>query len=167
VVLALLALYLAFRRGVPASTRAAKPTWASRSFADRHGHQYDYSYDMGLGIALSFGVGFLSSLLGIGGGVVHVPLLIQLLGFPAHIATATSHFILVISALTGTLIHLWQGDFQGGFGQTFFLSIGVVVGAQIGARLATKVHGLFIVRALSLALVLVGLRLVLHGAGVL
>ena len=40
------------------------------------------------GAAYSLAVGFVSSFLGIGGGVIHVPLLARALGFPTHIATA-------------------------------------------------------------------------------
>jgi uncharacterized membrane protein YfcA len=40
---------------------------------------------------VSVGVGVLSSLLGIGGGIIHVPAMVYLLGFPTHVATATSH----------------------------------------------------------------------------
>ena len=55
-----------------------------------------------LGVALSFIVGFLSSILGIGGGVIHVPMMVFILGFPAHIAVATSTFILMVSSCVGT-----------------------------------------------------------------
>src|SRR5205807_5003030 len=41
-------------------------------------------------------LGVISSILGIGGGILHVPFLIRCLDFPPHIATATSHFVLVI-----------------------------------------------------------------------
>ena len=54
-----------------------------------------------LGVALSFIVGFLSSILGIGGGVIHVPMMVFILGFPAHIAVATSTFILMVRLLRG------------------------------------------------------------------
>jgi hypothetical protein len=46
----------------------------------------------------------ISSFLGIGGGITNVPALCCLLGFPIHVAAATSHFILVIMALVGARI---------------------------------------------------------------
>ena len=58
-----------------------------------------------LGVALSFIVGFLSSILGIGGGVIHVPMMVFILGFPAHIAVATSTFILMVSSCVGVISH--------------------------------------------------------------
>ena len=57
------------------------------------------------GIAYSSVVGFVSSFLGIGGGIIHVPLLVRVLGFPTHIATATSHFVLAIIAGSGAATH--------------------------------------------------------------
>jgi uncharacterized membrane protein YfcA len=52
------------------------------------------NYNLGLGAGISVVIGFLSSVLGIGGGIIHVPALTRILNFPVHIATATSHFVL-------------------------------------------------------------------------
>ena len=65
---------------------------------DVHELPPDFTYNKWIGIISSFGVGFLSSIFGIGGGVIHVPLMIYLLGFPVHMATATSHFVLAEEA---------------------------------------------------------------------
>jgi uncharacterized membrane protein YfcA len=109
---------------------------------------------------LSLFVGYLSSLFGIGGGIIHVPLLTSLLDFPVHIATATSHFILAIMALAGTITHIVTGTFVQGVHRTIYLSIGVVIGAQLGARLSNRVRGVWIIRSLAIALGLVGVRLI-------
>lgn len=130
-----------------------------RRLRDRGGVEYVYRVNLPLGVALSAGVGFVSSLLGIGGGVIHVPALVGLLRFPPHIATATSHFVLAIMATVGTGVHLAAGDLGGLVGQTVLLGIGAVAGAQLGARLSSRVHGVFIVRVLAFSLVFVGIRL--------
>jgi hypothetical protein len=167
-ILILLAAYIIVRRQAEQRVLAeSRSGWTHRLVVDAFGHQHEYSFDRKLGLAISFVVGFLSSLLGIGGGVVHVPALVQLLNFPTHIATATSHFILVITSLTGTLVHIAAGDFSRGIRRTIFLGAGVIIGAQVGARLANRVHGLLIIRLLALGLASVGLRLVLHGAGII
>jgi uncharacterized membrane protein YfcA len=106
-------------------------------------------------------VGYFSSLLGIGGGIIHVPVLVHLLNFPVHIATATSHFVLAIMVLTGTLVHIITGTFSHGVRRTIALSLGVLVGAQLGARLSERVQGKWILRGLALALGAVGIRLLL------
>ena len=114
-----------------------------------------------LGIAISVMVGFVSSFLGIGGGVIHVPALAGILHFPVHIATATSHFILAIATLVGVLVHILSGTFQHGVVRTIYLALGVLVGAQVGAFLSTKVKGKIIIRTLAVALSFVALRLFL------
>jgi uncharacterized membrane protein YfcA len=126
------------------------------------GHARPEHVNLTLGAVLSFGVGFLSSVLGIGGGVIHVPLLIQFLGYPAHVATATSHFILAVMALVGTATHILNGDFVEGVRRTVALGAGVVAGAQIGAWLSQKVHGRWIMRSLAVGLLGVGSRLATH-----
>ena len=83
----------------------------SRHIVTAEGETYDYNFNPLVGIAISFAVGYLSSFLGIGGGIIHVPALIYFLDFPVHIATATSHFILAIMALTGTVVHIFTGNF--------------------------------------------------------
>jgi uncharacterized membrane protein YfcA len=117
------------------------------------------------GSVLSVFVGYFSSLLGIGGGIIHVPALVRILRFPVHIATATSHFILAFMALTATLSHVATGVFHHGVRRSIALSIGVVIGAQLGARLSTRLSGNWILRGLAVALALVGIRILLIAVG--
>jgi len=128
------------------------------------GHAVPERVNLALGAVLSFGVGFLSSVLGIGGGIIHVPLLIQFLGYPAHVATATSHFILAFMSLAGTATHIITGEFEQGIRRTLALGAGVLIGAQIGAWLSQRVHGRKILYALSGGMIGVGGRLVLKAA---
>jgi len=107
-------------------------------------------------------IGVLSSLLGIGGGIIHVPFLIRVLRIPPHVATATSHFVLTFIALAATITHLVHGEFNRGLSQTMYLAVGVMMGAPIGAALSSRIGGSFIVRALAFALCLVGLRLLIR-----
>jgi len=134
----------------------------TRRITDALGDTYVYSYSLPLGVVLSLMVGFLSSLLGIGGGIIHVPAMVQLLRFPAHVATATSHYVLTVTALTGTLVHVLAGDLEGGYARTGALAAGVLIGAQLGARLSLRLGGLGIVRLLALALAAVAVRLLIE-----
>lgn len=132
---------------------------AHRHLVAMGGESYDYAFNPLVGIGISFFVGYASSFLGLGGGIIHVPVLIYLLGFPVHVATATSHFILAIMALTGTLVHIWTGDLSTGVNQTLALAIGVLLGAPLGAQLSNRIRGPWIVRSLALALGLAGIRI--------
>ena len=113
------------------------------------------------GALYSLGVGFVSSFLGIGGGVIHVPLLVRALGFPVHVATATSHFVLAVMAGAGTLTHAALGSFAHGHGlrRAASLSVGVVAGAQLGAHVSTRFHGRAITAMLAVALLALAARL--------
>jgi uncharacterized membrane protein YfcA len=104
-------------------------------------------------------IGLFSSLMGIGGGIIHVPFLIRVLKMPPHTATATSHFVLTFIALTATITHLALGEFNEGLPRTMYLAVGVMMGAPIGAAISTRLHGSLIVRLLAAALCLVGVRL--------
>ncbi|MGH7852400.1 MAG: sulfite exporter TauE/SafE family protein, partial [Candidatus Binatia bacterium] len=102
--------------------------WSVRELIDADGTRHHYAYNPVIGIVLSVFVGFISSLLGVGGGFIHVPALTGLLHFPVHVATATSHFVLAIMALTGTLVHIATGTFAHGVRKTAILAVGVVLG---------------------------------------
>jgi uncharacterized protein len=132
-----------------------------RNLTEADGTTHTFSFSPTLGIGLSLVVGYVSSLLGIGGGIIHVPALVHLLNFPVHVATATSHFILAIMALTGTGVHIVTGAFHHGIRRTIALSIGVLIGAQLGALLSNRIKGVWIIRGLAIALGLVGIRILI------
>ena len=118
-----------------------------------------------IGAALSSGVGFVSSALGIGGGIVHVPALIYVLAYPVHIATATSHFVLAWTSLAAVIEHMFHHSYLGNFSKTAAMATGAVFGAQVGARLSTKVNGPVILGGLAVAQGFVGFRILLRTFG--
>ncbi len=133
----------------------------TRQITDAHNEIYTYSFNLPLGMAIAFVVGVFSSLLGIGGGIIHVPILTQLLGFPTHIATATSQFVIVNTTFAAIITHLFSGVLTAGFRRITVLSIGAIIGAQFGARLSPRISGTWIVRLLAVGLAVVGLRLLI------
>lgn len=138
-----------------------------RMMRDSDGQTYVYAYRRWQGLAISLGVGFLSSLLGIGGGIVHVPAMAMVLHFPVHIAAATSHFVLVVTAFEATGTHLLTGSLRGeALTQAAAIAVGAVAGAQVGARLSRRVQGPLIIRELGAALLLVSVRLALTAVGI-
>jgi len=143
----------------PARTRV--PGHFRREVTDAEGNTYVFWYDVRLAVAITFVAGFVSSLLGIGGGIIHVPALVLLLGFPIHLATATSHFVLAVTVLSGSLVHLAAGEYGGAWQRTLLLAVGVVPGAQVGAWLSQRLGGPLIGRLLGLALLGVSVRLLL------
>lgn len=141
--------------------RKMKKRQIQRFITDSKGQIYQYSFHLWTGIIISFFVGYVSSFLGIGGGIIHVPALTALLNFPIHIATATSHFILAVMALAGTLVHIFQGTLKADeWFMVIYIGAGIVIGAQLGAYYSHRIKPHWIVRALAFALLLVGLRII-------
>jgi len=116
---------------------------------------------LALGMGLSVFIGCFSSLAGIGGGIIHVPVFTYLFGFPLHVATATSHFVLVFTALAGVVEHLLDHTWPTHLLRDALLATGVVAGAQLGAFLSRRIAAPWIVVGLAAALGVVGVRLIL------
>jgi len=134
-----------------------------RTLTDRDGVTFVYAYRRWQGLAISGGVGFISSLLGIGGGIVHVPVMAMVLRFPVHIATATSQMVLGLMALHAVVTHFASGTltWDQTLAQAAFMAVGAVCGAQVGALAANRLRGELILRALGGALLVVAARLAL------
>jgi uncharacterized membrane protein YfcA len=137
----------------PPSARAA-----SRILVDAGGVAHEYQVDAWKGVVVSLLVGFFSSIFGIGGGVIHVPFLIVALSLPVHVATATSHFVLSVSAFVGAVTYLALGHVR--LLTAGIMGAGILVGAQLGARLSLRAQGVLIRWILASALVLVGARMI-------
>jgi uncharacterized membrane protein YfcA len=150
---------LVLARG-PAPARA-DPAGATRTLVERDGTVHRYSPRIALGMLVSAGVGLLSSVLGIGGGIIHVPAMVYLLGFPTHVATATSHAVLALLTFSAVVVHAADGTLAPVLGRTLPIAAGALLGAQLGARLSTVIQGRWILRSLGLALLAVGVRLLL------
>jgi uncharacterized protein len=164
------AVFLSVTRGVRGRRAAATaagdrpaPTWRSvrDTVVDREGRTHFLSFNLVLGMGLSLLIGFLATLVGIGGGLIHVPVLTFLFDFPLHIATATSHFVLFFTALTGVVEHILDHTWPTHLLRDACLGAGVIAGAQVGAYLSRKISAPWIVLGLAIALGFVGVRLVL------
>jgi len=135
----------------------------AQHLVDKWNEKYDYAYDLKKGSILSVFVGYFSPLLGIGGGIIHVPAMVEWLRFPVHIATATSHFILAVMATVSVIVHIYQGSYSDPLilKMSIGLIIGVIPGAQLGAFLSRKIKGKMIIKALAVSLAIVGIRILI------
>lgn len=134
-----------------------------QSLTDASGTVYTYTYNQWLGNIISIVVGYISPLLGIGGGIIHVPAMVNWLKFPVHIATATSHFILAVMATVSVLTHAYNGTYDNPqtLHMILFLALGVIPGAQLGAYFSHRLKSHAILRVLSGCLIIVGIRILL------
>ncbi len=163
-VVIVVALFLLLRSQKVGLVDPVRGRWVvHRRVTDSQGDTFVYSFRMWQGLLVSLGVGFMSSLMGIGGGIIHVPAMSMLLHFPVHIAVATSQFVLGIMAGQGVATHILTGTLEWNewLGKALLISLGAIPGAQLGARLARRFGDGVILRALAGALLLVGLRLAL------
>ncbi len=80
--------------------------------------------------------GFVAGMLGVGGGLLKVPAVVVLGGVPMSIAVGSSSLMIGVTALTGFAGHLLRGHFD--LWLTAVLAGGVLIGSQIGPRIAIK-----------------------------
>jgi hypothetical protein len=109
-------------------------------------------------IGLGAGIGFLSSIMGVGGGFIMVPALIYLLKVPTNVVIGTSLFqIIFVSAYT-TIVHA-STNYTVDVVLAFMLMIGGVAGAQYGAKVGQRLRGEQLRALLALLVLAVALRL--------
>lgn len=139
-----------------------------RSRKKRNSGQVNFWHkkNMVIGSLVSFFVGILSSLLGIGGGIIHVPLLSEVMKYPLHMAAGTSHAILALTSLVAVVDHWQAGDLTPVNPLLPYLCVGLVVGAQAGAHYSSRIANKVILRILAGALILASLRLLIKGLGI-
>lgn len=89
-------------------------------------------------VLIGFVAGFVSGLLGVGGGIVLVPAYTVLVGMPLRRALGTSLVVISAIVVPGTLVHWWLGHIDWAIFAA--LTVGVVPGAHLGARIALGVR---------------------------
>lgn len=115
-------------------------------------------YPVGLGASLIAGA--LSGLLGIGGGPIKVPVMFIVMNVPLMVATATSNFMVGVTAAASAIVYYRRGDIQPEIAAP--LAVGVFLGSLLGARLAPRVHTRIVVYLLVGVMLYLSLHLTLH-----
>jgi uncharacterized protein len=104
--------------------------------------------------------GAISGLLGLGGGIVKVPALSTFCGIPIRIATATSTFMIGVTAAASAFIYFGRGNVD--LPLTAAVALGTFPGSLLGTRLAHQVHARSLKIIMALVLALVALRMLLQ-----
>ena len=131
---------------------------ATRTVCDSTGEVHTYSPDLSIGFSGSFLVGIASGLFGIGGGLIHVPLM-NFMGIPMHIATATSHLMIAIASFFGVLAFTGFKSIDISF--AVFIGVGTILGAYYGAKIAAVTDAEVIKKIIAVILILVALKLII------
>jgi hypothetical protein len=130
----------------------------TRNRIDSKGKVFMYTFrSLHLALASSFLGGLMTGLSGLGGGITDVSTMI-LLGIPPHIAVASSEFAMAVTNGVGVVAHGLLNNILVEYALP--ITIGTVIGAQVGCSLAKRVKGKAVRRILSLIAVLGGLRLI-------
>jgi uncharacterized membrane protein YfcA len=111
-----------------------KEGWAywHRCFGDQ-----TYCVNLLIALPVSFIAGGVSGLVGVGGGILKVPLMVLLLGIPMDIAVGSSGFMVGLTAAGGFAGHVALGHWD--WRTSLVLGIAVFLGGQIGARKSIKI----------------------------
>jgi uncharacterized protein len=113
-----------------------------------------------LPLTVGFLVGILVATMGVGGGFIMVPAMIYLLGMPTQIVIGTSLFQIIFVTATTTLLQAIVNQSVDVVLALLLLIVGVV-GAQVGARLASRFKGEQLRVGLAVVVLIVALRLLL------
>jgi len=108
---------------------------------------------------LCFFGGLVSALLGVGGGLVFVPILSLVLLLPIHVVVATSMFTMVFTSFAGVVQHWTLGNVNLEYG--LLLAVGALVGAQVGAWACKRVSGEKLQVVFAVVLILLSVQMIL------
>ncbi|MHA2248105.1 MAG: sulfite exporter TauE/SafE family protein [Candidatus Hodarchaeales archaeon] len=104
-----------------------------------------------LSTILGLVAGFASGLLGIGGGVVMVPILVHVGKMSMHKAVATSMFIMIFTSIAGSGVKIFSGEIYPDL--AVFLILGIILGAQIGPILIKRINTSHLQRVFGLMMI--------------
>ena len=105
--------------------------------------------------------GALSGLLGLGGGIIKVPVLNTFCGIPIRVAAATSTFMIGVTAAASAFLYFSRGDVA--LDLTAAVCLGALPGSLLGAHLSDRVQARVLKIIMAVVLVVVAARMALEG----
>lgn len=116
-----------------------------------------------VGAAGSTGAGLASSLLGVGGGTIKVPLMHVVMGVPLRVSTATSNMMVGITAAASTVIYLLHDEIDPYIAGP--IAIGVFLGASLGSRVAHRIDVRYLRVGFVVVLLYTAVQMLIRGLG--
>ncbi len=126
-----------------------------------HAKEGSISYEVGrakLGFGLMYVAGALSGLLGIGSGALKVIAMDRIMGIPFKVSTATSSFMIGVTAVASAAIYLKRGYIQPAIALPVML--GVLSGSLLGARLLPRLPVLTLRRIFAVVVAVIALEMI-------
>jgi len=113
------------------------------------------------GFGLMFGAGTLSGLLGIGSGSLKVIAMDQAMRIPFKVSTATSNFMIGVTAAASASVYLSRGYINPGIVMPVML--GVLAGSLLGARLLSRLPVMFLRRIFAAVVGVMAIQMIVEG----
>lgn len=164
--IALLAMVLPMALGAEEHGRAARVEHAE-GFVAKLGATYhdpaldrDVHYEITrfpLAMGISSVAGLLSGLLGVGGGILKVPVLSLYCGMPVKAAAATSNFMIGVTAVASAFVYYGRGDIKPIV--TACAVLGVFAGSRAGLRIAERTHSSLLRRGFALLMFVIAAQM--------
>jgi len=111
-------------------------------------------------LTASLVAGAISGLLGLGGGIIKVPVLNAFCGIPIRVAGATSAFMIGVTGAASAFLYFGRGDVA--MHLTAAVAVGALPGSLLGARLSQRVEARSLKIIMAVVLLVVGLRMALE-----
>ena len=145
--------------------------WATRlrldSYYPDHQMKRSVSYQVTrvpLGFVMMYIAGVVSGLLGIGSGALKVLAMDTAMRLPIKVSSATSNFMIGVTAAASSGIYFWKGDVVPEVAAP--VAIGVLLGATVGARMLVRFRSVTIRRAFMVVMVIVAVEMLMKGLGI-
>jgi uncharacterized protein len=113
------------------------------------------------GFGLMFGAGTLSGLLGIGSGSLKVIAMDQAMQIPFKVSTATSNFMIGVTAAASASVYLSRGYVNPTIAMP--VTLGVLAGSMIGARFLARLPVRLLRRVFAVVVVAVAIQMIVNG----
>jgi uncharacterized protein len=114
-----------------------------------------------VGLGSSLVAGAISGLLGLGGGIIKVPVLNTFCGVPIRVAAATSTFMIGVTATASAILYFARGDMM--LALTAAVVLGALPGSLLGARISDRVQARSLKVLMAVVLLVVGARMGFEG----
>ena len=118
---------------------------------------------VGRGFAAMFGAGMLSGLLGIGSGALKVLAMDHFMRLPMKVSTATSNFMIGITAAASAAVYFRHGDIHPILASP--VAVGVLIGAHLGTRILSRLRNVTVRRAFLPVLLYLAVSLLFRSLG--
>lgn len=118
---------------------------------------------VGLGFGAMFGAGMLSGLLGIGSGAFKVLAMDYFMQLPMKVSTATSNFMIGITAAASAAVYFRHGDIHPVLASP--IAVGVLIGANLGTRVLARMRNVTVRKAFLPVLIYLTLSMLFRSLG--